>query len=804
MKHFIPFILVFWASVGCRPSRNVQMENPPKAAYYYDLSNYKSQPLNYFEKMEGDSPSRGNIRVNNQYLELNGKAWLPTYGEFHFSRYEADRWEEEILKMKASGLTAISSYIFWNHHEEIAGQWDWSGNKDLRRFVQLCQKHDMLFFARIGPWCHGEARYGGHPDWLVAQCPGKILRSTHPLYLEPVKKLYAQIAKQLEGLFWEDGGPIFAIQFDNENWESGPGKGRELIDAEKAIALELGMKAPLYTITGWANAEFTQGEVIPAFGGYVDYFWSEAPEFYRCASFSFSEIRPDGDIGTDMGLQQRFDDKYLNNPFLTCETGTGMHTAFHRRPLITAKDNAAVALVELGNGCNGLGLFMFHGGTNPMGKNTRLHEALEDGYNDITVFSHDWQAAIGEFGQSRDTYHHYLPLLNFAKFFGADLAPMSPVIPEQLNANPFQSDLLQHAVRTDGNAGFIFFNNHIKHDTLYQFDQVQFSLDLPQETLEVPDRPITIPEGVYGCFPFNMPVGKHLLKYATLQPIASLEQGRHLVYTQISGIEPLLAFKSGTLSEVKGDASMDSDRQGYAFIRPSEKGIARIRLKDQEGNTITLSILSPSVAENTYFQDDQAVYSGAEQLTFTQDSVRVLSSREKEWLVQWSADQMDSVQVGFQTASWRLDTIRLQEGAHLQYPQRFVGDNVRLAMPVDSIFDLGTVIAVSPVCQKPSPDQVDTRITLDYEGATVRLFIREQFVHDNFWNGSSYEISLSHFSAEKEKLIYKILPLQKNDPIYINGQYLPDRKLNGNLLKVNQYKIVPIYKKSLALKRFNS
>jgi len=120
-----------------------------------------------YDEGSARTPTGEEIGVNSRYLTLDGKPWLPVMGEFHFTRYPANRWEEEILKMKAAGVNIIATYVIWIHHEEIEGQFDWSGQRDLRAFAQLCAKHHMLVVARIGPWAHGEVRSGGFPDWVV-------------------------------------------------------------------------------------------------------------------------------------------------------------------------------------------------------------------------------------------------------------------------------------------------------------------------------------------------------------------------------------------------------------------------------------------------------------------------------------------------------------------------------------------------------------------------------------------------------------------------------------------------------------
>ena len=151
-------------------------------------------------KMGGSNPSGGNISVNSYYMSIDGKPVIPVMGEFHFTRYPRAQWEQEIVKMKAGGVNVLPTYIFWGLHEEEEGKFCWSGNKDLRHFIELCKKHDMPVIVRIGPFCHGEIRNGSIPDWLFAR-PVDV-RSNQPLYLSYVKRLYGEIGRQLQGLYY--------------------------------------------------------------------------------------------------------------------------------------------------------------------------------------------------------------------------------------------------------------------------------------------------------------------------------------------------------------------------------------------------------------------------------------------------------------------------------------------------------------------------------------------------------------------------------------------------------------------------
>lgn len=73
----------------------------------------------------------------------------------------------------------------------------------------------MNVIVRIGPFGHGEIRNGALPDWLFAK-PLEV-RSNDENYLFYAKRLYEEIAKQLEGLYYKDGGPIIGTQIENEH-----------------------------------------------------------------------------------------------------------------------------------------------------------------------------------------------------------------------------------------------------------------------------------------------------------------------------------------------------------------------------------------------------------------------------------------------------------------------------------------------------------------------------------------------------------------------------------------------------------
>ena len=222
----------------------------------------------------GGTDSRGNLwQVDNRSFLKNGKRFLPVMGEFHFSRYEPEDWEEELLKMRAGGVDIAATYVFWIHHEERQGEWDFTGCRDLRRFLEICRRIDMPVWLRIGPWAHGECRNGGFPDWVVSD-PERKARTNDPAYLELVKAFYNKVGEQAAGMTAKDGGPVLGIQLENEYGHCGGPSDREEGMAHmrtlKKLALEAGFDVPYYTATGWGGAYVVDGETLPVLGGYVD------------------------------------------------------------------------------------------------------------------------------------------------------------------------------------------------------------------------------------------------------------------------------------------------------------------------------------------------------------------------------------------------------------------------------------------------------------------------------------------------------------------------------------------------------
>lgn len=149
--------------------------------------------------------------ANNLYFTKDGRPFLPIAGELHFSRLPREMWERELLKMKDTGITVVSTYVFWNYHEPEEGVFDFSGDKDLAHFLSLCRKTGLPCVLRIGPWCHGEVVYGGFPRY-VNRMPRK--RCDAPRYLRCVERYWKRLAAEIKPYF--DGETVLGVQLENE------------------------------------------------------------------------------------------------------------------------------------------------------------------------------------------------------------------------------------------------------------------------------------------------------------------------------------------------------------------------------------------------------------------------------------------------------------------------------------------------------------------------------------------------------------------------------------------------------------
>jgi beta-galactosidase len=780
------------------------------SSLFIDVSHSPAPPEPLSFAIGGAAPDGHMLSANSRYLIKDGIPWFPVMGEFHYSRYSESGWEEELLKMKAGGIQIVSTYVFWIHHEEIEGQFDWTAQRDLRRFVELCAKHGLYVWIRVGPWAHGEVRNGGLPDWLIQKCP---TRQSDPVYLRYVRRYFEQIALQTKGLFWKEGGPIIGVQIENEYHERGPGKGPEHMLTLLQIARDTGLNAPFYTATGWDTAEIPSQQFLPVFGGYPEEFWSRSlQQLPPNVNYFFTSIRCGENVGDDLRSKRPdIDARFASYPFLTAEMGGGMEPSYHRRPVLSADDVAALTLVKLGSGVTLYGYYMFHGGTNPEGKRTTLQESQATGYlNDLPVKSYDYEAPLGEFGQMHPSFGAVKTFHLFLEDFGSSLAAMAPYFPERMPASKSDTATPRVAARFDKDHGFVFINNYQRNYPLPARKNFQIRLKTAAGEIKVPREPTVIPSGAYVMWPVNLDLGGTVLEYSTAQLLCRLEESNTYVFFAWPGLPAEFAFQSS------GDESIEAPharvaRQNHLVrvdqIEPAEQNVIRIRKPG--GRELQIVLLSREMARDAWranLAGHERLLLSAADLYFTPNAAHFISTDPGQLEFKIFPKPVSMLE-GFAAAG--------PEGIFEQYRSHV--DQEKIEAKVEKLRDadarspvrISQEVAEAPEAEAfkgaaewriyvpgnthPSVRTVFLRIT--YVGDIARVYADGRLVNDEFYNGAPWQVALGQVSGlgADPTLELQILPMRKDTPLYLPASGRISFPASGQVAELKEVEVVPEY-----------
>ena len=767
------------------------------------------------------SPSGRVLGLNERYLTLDGKPWLPVMGEFHFSRYPRERWEEELLKMKAAGVNVVASYVLWIHHEEVKGEFDWSGQRDLRAFAELCSKHGLFMVVRIGPWDHAEARNGGLPDWILKQGPTRI---NDPAYIASVRAWYGQIGDQLRGLLWKDGGPVVGIQLENEYSARGPGAGAEHILKLKELAVASGLDVPYYFVTGWDGAVIPDRAVLPVYGGYPDAPWDGSiaklppSEMY---AFRFEEHDPTT-VVTKAALAASVKPPHV--PFLTAEMGGGNEVTYHRRPIIEPDDISAMLPVMIGSGVNLYGTYMFQGGENPDGKLTTLQESQATGYpNDVPIKSYDFQAPLGEFGQERGSFRKLKVFQYFLNDFGPALAPMMVHAPAQTPSSPDDFKVLRVSLRSRGDQGFLFVNNNVRGYSMPARPATQFEIQLPNSKLVFPRMPVDIPTGAAFIWPIDLTVDGVIIRYSTAQPMARIQDASGLdtvIFSAVNGIPPEFAFDATTIGSLEPACGQRSSESGIVYLSGIRASAScSIDVVSANGSKVRIVVLTEEEAENAW----KARIGGADRLLISKQEF--FADDGHIWLRSLDSPRFDfSVVPALEeplSASLRIEPSQ-SSGRVSSFSALAPAKSPGLAVRLEQRPGNAPPVKMGPkaewrrnsVAQAPSEGPLpsaglwslhipasafdglsDVFLEVKYEGDVARLYSGSTLLDDDFYNGNPWSIGLSRFVRRETDATFdlSVLPLRKDSRIYLEVPVPPHDELREQVCAIKSLRLIPEY-----------
>ncbi|XP_074177397.1 beta-galactosidase-1-like protein 3 [Rhinolophus sinicus] len=155
------------------------------------------------------------IAGSKPYFTLGGHKFLIFGGSIHYFRVPRAYWRDRLLKLKACGFNTVTTYVPWNLHEPQRGKFDFSGNLDLEAFVLMAAEIGLWVILRPGPYICGEIDLGGLPSWLL-QDPKLRLRTTDNGFVEAVDQYFDHLMARVVPLQYHQGGPIIAVQVENE------------------------------------------------------------------------------------------------------------------------------------------------------------------------------------------------------------------------------------------------------------------------------------------------------------------------------------------------------------------------------------------------------------------------------------------------------------------------------------------------------------------------------------------------------------------------------------------------------------
>ncbi|MEL1240768.1 beta-galactosidase [Flavobacterium flavipallidum] len=789
------------------------IETIAQNSYAIDITKVKTEVLRGHLDLGGNNKTGDTITVNSFYLEHNRKAFIPVIGEFHFSRYPNQYWDEELKKMKAGGITVVATYVFWNLHEFKEGVFDWKADLDVRKFTELCAKNGLQVLMRIGPFAHGEMRNGGLPDWLYGR-PIDV-RSNDPMYLFYTIRFYKEIGQQLTGLLFKDGGPIIGVQIENEYQHSSAPWGFTYTDAPKErtaagrdkkivqdgvgineqgnefanvgkdhmktlkeLAIKAGLIAPIYTATGWGYATIIEKGSIPVMAGYAYPFWTAGNSPSPFYLFKNIHQQPDyAPVSYDVNLY----------PSMAAELGTGMAVTYARRPRVPGESFLPMMVRTVGSGTNGLGFYMYHGGTTPSVGNYFMSEG--SGLNNK---SYDYQSPIGEFGNLSSGYFS-LKLINyFLKTYGDDLAPLYPVLPETNAAIKAENtETLRYAVRGDGTKGYLFMHNFQDHLKMNDLKNLSVTVQTKTGAVKFPESgTFTLKAGSSAIFPFNVNYNGVAIKMATVQPLCRFENQtkKYNVLFALDAIAPEIVFKG----KQKVVGIQTETRNGNTVVKCNSQ-----QINEFEVNGISFLVLPEKEAQKAYLIGE----SGNQKLIISE--AVVLDAKEKISLISSNNEQINFYvlpndarptpaegklekmkSISKKISNWRLTLPKVASDIKL-----IQTDNSHFVLKAGSL-DLSKVN--------------DLFVTFDYRGDRGICMMNGELQTDNLYTSKAWTIGLKKYqeALKSNDMYFYFMPMQKDAPYlsYLDKEVLPDFGEKKSFLEIKQPIISVEYKVNVVLK----
>ncbi|MBB6637123.1 beta-galactosidase [Cohnella thailandensis] len=305
--------------------------------------------------------------ISGDQFRYEGKPLRILSGAIHYFRVVPDYWKDRLLKLKACGFNTVETYVPWNVHEPRKGEFRFEGMADLESFARLAGELGLHVIVRPSPYICAEWEFGGLPAWLLEDANVR-LRSCDPAYLRHVDDYYDELLPRLKPLLCTSGGPIVAMQVENEYGSYGSDKA--YLEYLREAMVRRGMDVLLFTSDG-PEDHMLQGGTIDGVLATVNFGSDPAGAFRK-----LREYRPEG-------------------PLMCMEFWNGWFDHWMEEHQTRPAGEVADALDELLKEGASVNFYMFHGGTNFGFLNGANHIKRYE----PTVNSYDYDTLLGESGE---------------------------------------------------------------------------------------------------------------------------------------------------------------------------------------------------------------------------------------------------------------------------------------------------------------------------------------------------------------------------------------------------------------------
>ena len=311
--------------------------------------------------------------VQGDRFVLDGNPFQIISGELHYERIPREYWRDRLKKARAMGLNTISTYVFWNVHEPRPGVYNFRDGADVAAFIRMAQEEGLYVILRPGPYSCAEWDLGGFPAWLLAD-PNIVLRSTDEKFLAPAERWLQRLGQELAPLQITRGGPIIAVQVENEYGSFGNDKQylKRIVGALRSAGLG---EAMLYTADGGDELAAGTLQQLPAV---VNFGPGDAKEEFA----KLQKFRP-------------------GQPMMSGEYWDGWFDHWGHAHEKTNAGQQAQELDWILNQGYSINLYMFHGGTS-FGFMNGANWDQNNYESDVT--SYDYDSPVSESGALTEKY----------------------------------------------------------------------------------------------------------------------------------------------------------------------------------------------------------------------------------------------------------------------------------------------------------------------------------------------------------------------------------------------------------------